>query len=95
MQHHLGHKSASITLDRYEHLFPRSWTTWPIGWTAYTREAAVYPACTDAAIAASGKAKGLVGDQALVVEVGRLELRCAPLLHPRSGGCRPSDLRFG
>jgi integrase len=29
VQHHLGHKSTSITLDRYGHLFPESWTTWP------------------------------------------------------------------
>jgi hypothetical protein len=36
----------------------------------------VYPACTEAPVAPSGKGKGLVGDQAPLVEVGRLELPC-------------------
>jgi hypothetical protein len=38
-------------------------------------------------LALSGKAKGLVADQALVVEVGRLELHSALSFHPRSGAC--------
>jgi len=29
----LGHASASMTLDRYGHLFGMSWTPWPNGWT--------------------------------------------------------------
>ncbi len=40
------------------------------------------------------EAKGLVGDQALLVEVGRLELHCARLLHTRSRSHRPSYLGF-
>jgi hypothetical protein len=42
----------------------------------------------------SDKARGLVTDQAPLVEVGRLELHFGRLVHPRSGGCRSSDLRF-
>jgi hypothetical protein len=56
-------------------------------------EAAVYPACPTPRRPPSGKAKGLVGDQAVVLEVGRLELRCAGLSRPRSEGYGLSDLR--
>src|SRR5829696_2632661 len=40
VQHHLGHKSASIILDRYGHLFRRSWTTRPTASTGCMRRLA-------------------------------------------------------
>ena len=57
VQHHLSHKSAAITLDRYGHLFPEELATWPTGWIGSTRRL-VYPACTDASVATPGHSKG-------------------------------------
>jgi hypothetical protein len=42
------------------------------------RQAALHPAWTDPSVATLGQSKGLVGDQALVMEVGRLELQLIP-----------------
>ena len=61
-------------LGRYGHLFPDELDHLADRLDRLHAEAAVYPACTDALVPPSGKAKGLVGDQALLVEVGRLEL---------------------
>jgi hypothetical protein len=58
VQHHLGHKSASITLDRYGHLFPEELDHLADRLDRLHAEAAVYPACTDAPVAALGQAKG-------------------------------------
>ncbi len=33
VQQMLGHKSATMTLDLYGHLFPTSWTRWLTEWT--------------------------------------------------------------
>jgi hypothetical protein len=64
VQHHLGHKSASITLDRYGHLFPEELDHLAERLDRLHAEAGVYPACTGAPLAALGHGKGLVGDQA-------------------------------
>jgi Phage integrase family len=85
VQHHLGHKSAAITLDRYGHLFPEELATWPIGWTGSTRRLVCTQRVPRRRWPPSGKGKGLVGYQALLVEVGRLELHCTPHLRSRSG----------
>jgi hypothetical protein len=50
VQHHLGHKSASITLDRYGHLFPEELDHLADRLDRLHAQAAVYPACTDAAV---------------------------------------------
>jgi hypothetical protein len=73
-KHHLGHKSASITLDRYGHLFPEELTTWPTASIGCTPRLVCTQRVPTPRWPPSGKAKGLVGDQALLVEVGRLEL---------------------
>ena len=74
VQHHLGHKSASITLDRYGHLFPEELATWPTASIGCTPRLVCTQRVPTARWLLSGKGTGLVGDQALVVEVGRLEL---------------------
>ncbi len=56
--HHLGHRSASITLDRYGHLFPEELDHLADRLDRLQAEAAVYPACTDAAVAAIRQGKG-------------------------------------
>jgi integrase len=58
VQHHLGHKSASITLDRYGHLFPEELDHLADRLERLHAEAAVYPACTGAPVAALGHGKG-------------------------------------
>jgi hypothetical protein len=58
VQHHLGHKSASITLDRYGHLFPEELDHLADRLDRLHAEAAVYPACTNASVAALGQGKG-------------------------------------
>jgi integrase len=58
VQHHLGHKSASITLDRYGHLFPEELDHLADRLDRLHAQAAVYPACTDASVAALGQGKG-------------------------------------
>jgi integrase len=58
VQHHLGHKSASITLDRYGHLFPEELDHLADRLDRLRAQAAVYPACTDASVAALGQGKG-------------------------------------
>jgi integrase len=58
VQHHLGHKSASITLDRYGHLFPEELDHLADRLDRLHAEVAVYPACTDAPVAALGQGKG-------------------------------------
>jgi integrase len=50
VQHHLGHKSASITLDRYGHLFPEELDHLADRLDRLHAQAAVYPACTDASV---------------------------------------------
>ena len=54
----------------------RSWTTWPTAWTGCTRGLVCTQRVPTSLWGRSGKAKGLVGDQGLMVEVGRLELPC-------------------
>gem|GEM_PF-2731689 len=58
MQHHLGHKSASITLDRYGHLFPEELDHLTDRLDRLHAQAGVHPACTDGAVAALGQSKG-------------------------------------
>src|SRR5215218_2230836 len=58
VQHHLGHKSASITLDRYGHLFPEELDHLADRLDRLHAAAAVYPVCTDAPVAALGQGKG-------------------------------------
>jgi integrase len=58
VQHHLGHKSASITLDRYGHLFPEELDHLADRLDRLHAQAAVYPACTDAPVAALRQGKG-------------------------------------
>jgi hypothetical protein len=58
VQHHLGHKSASITLDRYGHLFPEELDHLADRLDRLHAQAGVYPACTDAAVATLGEGKG-------------------------------------
>jgi hypothetical protein len=58
VQHHLGHKSASITLDRYGHLFPEELDHLADRLDRVHAQAGVYPACTDASVAALGQGKG-------------------------------------
>jgi integrase len=58
VQHHLGHKSASITLDRYGHLFPEELDHLADRLDRVHAQAAVYPACTDAPVVALGQGKG-------------------------------------
>ena len=58
VQHHLGHKSASITLDRYGHLFPEELDHLADRLDRLHAQAAVYPACTDASVASFGQGKG-------------------------------------
>jgi integrase len=58
VQHHLGHKSASIILDRYGHLFPEELDHLAERLDQLHAEAGVYPACTDAPVAALGHGKG-------------------------------------
>ena len=57
MQHHLGHKSASITLDRYGHLFPEELDHLADRLDRVHAQAAVYPACTDASVATLAERK--------------------------------------
>jgi hypothetical protein len=54
----------------------RSWTTWPTAWTGCMRRLLCTQRVPTLRWRPSGKAKGLVTDQALLVEVGRLELPC-------------------
>jgi integrase len=58
VQHHLGHKSASITLDRYGHLFPEELDHLTDRLDRVHAQAGVHPACTDGAVAALGQSKG-------------------------------------
>jgi integrase len=58
VQHHLGHKSASITLDRYGHLFPEELDHLADRLDRLYAQAGVYPTCTDAPVAAFGHGKG-------------------------------------
>jgi integrase len=58
VQHHLGHKSASITLDRYGHLFPEELDHLADRLDRLHAQAGVYPACTAASVAALGQGKG-------------------------------------
>jgi integrase len=53
VQHHLGHRSASITVDRHGHLFPELDHLATVS-TGCTRRLA----CTDALVAAFGQGKG-------------------------------------
>jgi hypothetical protein len=62
--------------SRQPRAFRRSWTTWPTAWTGCTRRLVCTQRVPTGRWLPSGRAKGLVGDQALVVEVGRLELPC-------------------
>ena len=55
--HAIGHKSASITLDRYGHLFPEELDHMADRLDRVHAEASVYPACTDASVAALGQRK--------------------------------------
>jgi hypothetical protein len=54
----LGHKSASITLDRYGHLFPEELDHLADRLDRLHAQAAVYPACTDAPTARLEERKG-------------------------------------
>jgi integrase len=58
VRHHLGHKSASITLDRYGHLFPEELDHLADRLDRLHAQAGVYPARTDGSIAALGRSKG-------------------------------------
>jgi integrase len=58
VQHHLGHKSASITLDRYGHLFPEELNHLADRLDRVHAQAAVYPACTDASVVSLGQGEG-------------------------------------
>jgi hypothetical protein len=58
VQHHLGHKSASITLDRYGHLFPEELDHLADRLDRVHAQAAVYPACTDASVVSLGQGEG-------------------------------------
>jgi integrase len=57
VQHHLGHKSASITLDRYGHLFPEELDHLADRLDRLHAQAGVYPACTDASVGAPAESK--------------------------------------
>jgi hypothetical protein len=57
-KHHLGHKSASITLDRYGHLFPEELDHLADRLDRLHAQAGVHPACTDSTVAALGQGKG-------------------------------------
>jgi len=80
VQHHLSHKSASITLTATAICSPRSWTTWPTASTGCTRRVPCTERVPTPGGAPHAKQRGLVGDQAPLVEVGRLELHCTPSL---------------
>jgi hypothetical protein len=69
----LGHASATVTLDRYGHLFYELQQLADRMQEAYV-DAVTDPARTEAAETMLRKAKGQVIDLPLVVEVGRLEL---------------------
>ena len=58
VQHHLGHKSASITLDRYGHLFPEELDHLADRLDRLRAQAGVYPARTGGAVTALGQRKG-------------------------------------
>jgi integrase len=55
VQHHLGHKSASITLDRYGHLFPEELDHLVDRLDRLYGQTAVYPACTDGSLVSLGE----------------------------------------
>jgi integrase len=58
VQHHLGHKSASITLDRYGHHFPEELDHLADRLERLHAQAGVYPGCTDGSVATLGQSKG-------------------------------------
>jgi transposase len=58
VQHDLGHKSASITLDHYGYLFPEELDHLADRLDRLHAQAGVYPTCTEAPVAALGQGKG-------------------------------------
>ena len=70
VQHHLDHKSASITPDRYGHLFPEELDHLADRLDGCTQTLLCTQRVPTLRWPPSGKAKGLVSDQALLVEVG-------------------------
>ncbi|MET0834184.1 MAG: tyrosine-type recombinase/integrase, partial [Actinomycetota bacterium] len=58
VQAQLGHASATVTLDRYGHLFPEELDHLADRLDRLHAQAVVYPACTDAPVAALGQGKG-------------------------------------
>jgi Phage integrase family len=74
VQAQLGHASATVTLDRYGHLFPDELQQLADRLQAAYADAITDPARTEAAERCFEKAKEQVSDLLLVVEVGRLEL---------------------
>jgi hypothetical protein len=94
VQAQLGHASATVTLDHYGHLFPDELQRFADRLRGADAGAVADPAWTVAPRPGFGNAKRQVKDLPLLVEVGRLELRCAPLRHTRSGSYRCGDLRI-
>jgi len=84
VQHHLGHKSAAITLDRYGHLFPEELDHLADRLDRLHAQAGVPSVYRRFGGHSLDIAKGLVTDQALLVEVGRLELPNPGRLGPRA-----------
>jgi integrase len=58
VRHHLGHQSASITLDRYGHLFREELDHLADRLDRLHAQTGVYPACIDSSVAALGQGKG-------------------------------------
>jgi len=70
----LGHASATVTLDRYGHLFPDELQRLADRLQEAYGDAITDPARTVPSETAPQKAKRQVSDLPLLVEVGRLEL---------------------
>ena len=91
--HAMGHKSASITLDRYGHLFPEELDHMADRLDRCMRRLACTQRVPTPRWPPLDNAKRQVSDLPLLVEVGRLELHRTARLRSRSGDCRSSDLR--
>jgi hypothetical protein len=76
VQAQLGHASATVTLDRYGHLFPDELQQLADRLQAAYADAITDPARTEGPRRCLEKAKRQVIDLPLVVEVRRLELPC-------------------
>jgi len=74
VQAQLGHASATVTLDRYGHLFPDDLQQLADRLQDAYADAITDPARTEPPATCVGNAKRQVSDLPLVVEVGRLEL---------------------